>query len=87
LIKFQLSERWECYEETNVTEEHKEERGIARNVSRPQDFLMPGLRHAHTLQQLKNYSNITSLVMFYNLLSCHILSLLLLNCFVVMPLC
>jgi len=53
-VKLQLSERWECYEETNVTEEHKEERGIASNKQRLQDFLMPGLRHAHTLQQLKN---------------------------------
>jgi len=37
-----------------VTENYKEERVIASYEERPQDFLMPGLRHAHTLQQLKN---------------------------------
>jgi len=47
-----------------VTESHKEERMIASLKKRIQDFLMPGLRHAHTLQQLRELSNITSLVIF-----------------------
>jgi len=53
-----------------VTEDDKEERGIARNFKRPQDFLMPGLRHAHTLQQLKEINTLLFLsdVLFRSLL-------------------
>jgi len=36
-----------------MTEREKEEERVQENLERLQDFLMPGLRHAHTLQQLQ----------------------------------
>jgi len=38
----------------NMTEREKEEERLQLSSSRLQDFLMPGLRHAHTLQQLED---------------------------------
>ena len=42
------------YEETNVTEDEEWRMRTWISEERLQEFLMPGLRHAHTLQQLKN---------------------------------
>jgi len=36
-----------------MTENETEEEGLQDSGERLQDFLMPGLRHAHTLQQLR----------------------------------
>ena len=52
------SERWwDEFEEMNMTEKEKEEEWLQPSSSRLQDLLMPGLRHAHTLQQLEEYNN------------------------------
>jgi len=41
-------------EEMNMTEERgRELKNVKKPEERFQDFLMPGLRHAHTLQQLR----------------------------------
>jgi len=39
----------------NMTDDRGRGRRKQGNQERPQDFLMPGLRHAHTLQQLKSF--------------------------------
>ena len=42
----------------NMTDDCEEEEGLQDSGERLQDFLMPGLRHAHTLQQLKEYTQL-----------------------------
>ena len=39
----------------NMTDDCEEEGWLQHSGERLQDFLMPGLRHAHTLQQLKEF--------------------------------
>jgi len=40
-------------DEMNMTEERGRGNSMHISEERLQDFLMPGLRHAHTLQQLR----------------------------------